>query len=177
MPVPRFVLALGLLLPLALAPSGASAQRYQPRVGAGFEALVAFPGQDILPEGLGVGVRTRVSVPVNRDLSVAGSVGFAGFVLGGQDEASYVFNPQLSAILSFPRRETVRYLLGGFGGYVPLGGGDGFDDPDGGPALHLGLGWAFPLSETSMFVEVVPALVVGADETTVVLPARVGVIF
>jgi hypothetical protein len=166
---------LAALVVAAAAP--ALAQRYQPRFGTGFEALLAPPGQEIVPEGLGVGIRGRVSVPVNLDLSVAGDVGFAGFVLGGQDDATYVFNPQLSVILSFSRRESVRYLLGGVGGFIPLGDGDGFDEPSGGPALHLGLGWAFPLNETSLFVEVDPSLVVGSEEATVVLPARVGVIF
>jgi hypothetical protein len=173
---PRLLPALGAFALALLAGPLAAAQPYTPRIGVGFEALVTPPG-DILPEGLGVGVRARVSMPANRDLSVAGSAGLAGFVLGGRDDAQYVFNPQLSVILSFSRRESVRYLLGGVGGYLPFGDGDGFDEPEGGPALHLGLGWAFPLNETSLFVEVNPALVVGAEKATVVLPARVGVIF
>lgn len=170
-------ICLALVLLAALGRPDAAAQPYTPRVGAGFETLVTLPGQDVMPEGLGIGARTRVSIPVNRDLSVAGSVGLAGFVLGGQDDASYVVNPQLSAILTIPGRGSVRYLVGGFGGFLPFGGTDGFADPEGGPELHLGLGWAFPLSETSMFVEIVPALLVGEAETTVVLPARIGVIF
>jgi hypothetical protein len=179
MALSRSVLVLGALaLGLAaLRPPAAHAQRYQPRFGTGFEALLALPEQDIVPEGLGLGIRGRVSVPVNLDLSVAADVGFSGFVLGGQDDATYVFNPQLGIILSFSRRESVRYLLGGFGGFIPLGEGDGFDEPSGGPALHLGLGWAFPLNETSLFLEVNPSLIVGSEEATVVLPARVGVIF
>ena len=161
-------------LAAALAPS-ASAQPYPPRFGAGLEA--SLPGQDLVPEGVGVGFRGRVSVPVNRDLSLAAGAGLAGFILGGRDDATYVFNPQVSVILSLPRSGATRYLLGGFGGFLPFGDTDGFDDPQGGPALHVGFGWAFPLSETSFFVEVNPSLLVGADETTVVLPARVGVIF
>ena len=173
----RLALFLGLLLPLALASPEAAAQAYQPRFGVGFDALVSVPGQDIVPEGLGIGVRGRISVPVNRDLSVAGDVGFAGFVLGGRDDAGYVFNPQLSVILSFPTRDTVRYLLGGFGGFIVTGDGEGVDEPEGGPSIHLGLGWAFPLRETSLYVEVDPSLIVGSQEATVVLPLRAGVIF
>jgi hypothetical protein len=171
----RPALLAGLLTVLFAAPAGA--QRYAPRVGVGFEVMAALPSQDVVPEGLGVGLRTRLSVPVNRDLSVAGDVGLAGFVLGGQDDATYLFNPQLDVILSLPARDAVRYLFGGLGGFIPLGDGDGFDEPSGGPALHLGIGWAFPLSETSLFVEINPSLIVGPDETTVVLPARAGVIF
>ncbi len=149
-----------------------AAQRYSvdPRFGFGFDAVVVPPGQDMLPEGLGLGIRGRVAVPVNRDLSVAGGVGVAGFVFQGQDDASYVFTPQLSVILTLPRRDSARYLLGGFGGVIPSEG-------SGGPSLHLGVGWAFPLHDTSLYVEVDPALVVGSRETTVVIPLRVGVIF
>jgi len=168
---------LPLALLLALAAPGAAAQAYQPRFGAGFDVMGGLPGQDVVPEGLGIGVRGRISVPVNRDVSLAGDLGFAGFVLGGRDDAGYVFNPQLSVILSFPRRETVRYLLGGFGGFIVSGDGDGFTEPEGGPAIHLGLGWAFPLNETSLFIELNPSLVVGSEEATVVLPLRAGVIF
>src|SRR5690554_4031027 len=83
-----------------------AAQRYSvdPRFGFGFDAVVVPPGQDMLPEGLGLGIRGRVAVPVNRDLSVADGVGVAGFVFQKQDDASYVFTPQLSVILTLPRR-------------------------------------------------------------------------
>lgn len=163
---------------LALTP-GAEAQRHlQPRFGVGFEALLTPPGQEIVPEGLGLGIRARVALPVNADLSIALDTGLAGFVLGGQDDASYVANPQLSIILTLPRRgRSARYLLGGFGGFIPLGDRDAFGAPDGGPALHLGAGWAFPLSETSLYVELDPSLVIGESEATVVVPARIGVIF
>lgn len=177
MPPFSFRSALTALLFVALAAPALAQPSYTPRIGVGFETVLAPPGQEIVPEGLGVGVRGRVSVPINRDLSVAGSAGFAGFVLGGRDDANYLFNPELSVILTLAGRESVRYLLGGFGGFIPLGDGDGFDEPEGGPALHLGLGWAFPLNETSLFVELDPSLIVGSEETTVVLPLRVGVIF
>ena len=165
----RFLLLTTLLLTAA---HTASAQpTIEPRFGFGFDALLSPPGQDLLPEGLGIGLRGRVSVPVNRDLSVAASVGAAGFVFRGRDDATYVYTPQLSAILTLPSRRSARYLMGGFGGAIPSSGGDG------GPYIHLGVGWAFPLNDTSLYFEVDPALVVGARETTVVIPARIGVIF
>lgn len=169
---------LALLLALLAFPLDATAQRgVNPRFGIGFEAMGVPPGQDIVPEGLGLGLRARVAFPLNRDLSIAIGSGFDGFVLKGQDDASYVANPQLSFILTLPRHgRSARYLLGGAGGFIPLGGSS-FDDPDGGPALHLGIGWAFPLNETSLYVELDPSLVIGTNETTVVVPARVGVIF
>lgn len=161
-----------LLLALLTVVPCVDAQRpIQPRFGFGFDAIGIPPGQDMLPEGLGIGLRGRVSVPVNRDLSVAASLGVAGFVFRGRDDATYVYTPQVSAILTLPRRRSARYLMGGFGGAIPSSGGDG------GPYIHLGAGWAFPLNDTSLYFEIDPALVVGASETTVVIPARIGVIF
>lgn len=151
-----------------------SAQSLAPRFGAGFDALLSVASGDVLESGLGLGVRGRASFPVNADFSVALGAGFAGFILGGRDDASYLFNPQVSGIVTLPRTENwARYLIGGFGGYFPLGD----SQAEGGPALHLGLGWARPLNESSLYVEIDPALVIGESRTALVAAARVGVIF
>lgn len=146
------------------------------RIGVGFDALFGLPSQEVVPEGFGIGIRGRAAVPVNADLSFAGGLGLAGFILGGEDEASYVVNPQVSAIVTLPGSGSARYIIGGFGGFIPLSN-DEFGDPNGGWAIHGGIGWAIPLRETSLYVEVNPSLVIGSDETTVVIPARIGVIF
>ncbi|HYE96237.1 MAG TPA: hypothetical protein VD962_08510 [Rubricoccaceae bacterium] len=164
--LPLFALAFALVVP-------ARAQRVDPRFGVGLDFTLAPPGQDIVPEGLGVGFRARVAVPVNADLSFAGDVGAIGFVLRGQDDAAYALNPQLSAILTLPRARWARYLLGGFGGIVPLSD----EDVNGAPTIHAGIGWALPLRDTSLYFEVDPSLVIGETETTVLLPFRTGVIF
>lgn len=168
----RFALA---LLLFSLFVADASAQRAM-RIGVGFDAMFGLPSQDVVPEGLGIGVRGRVAIPVNADLSFAGGLGLAGFILGGDDESSYVVNPQVSAIVTLPGSGSAKYIIGGFGGFLPLSNSD-FGDPDGGWAVHGGIGWAIPLRETSLYVEVNPSLVIGSNETTVVIPARVGVIF
>ena len=51
------------------------------------------------------------------------------------------------------------------------------DAGGGGPALHVGMGGATPLNDSSLFFEVVPSLVVGRSETTAVFSARAGIIF
>ena len=165
----RLLLALAFV---ALAAAPAEAQRVTPRVGVGFDALLVPPGQDQLPEGLGLGVRTRVAVPLNADVSAAADMGIAGFVLGGRDQSAYVATPQLSLILTLPGRRTARYLLGGFGGVIPLS-----DEGSAAPTFHAGIGWARPLSESSLYIEVDPTLVVGDLETTFFVPGRIGVIF
>ncbi|CAN5597233.1 hypothetical protein BH23BAC4_BH23BAC4_11190 [soil metagenome] len=174
MRLPVFLLA-ALLTALTIPTADAQRAPIDPRFGVGFDLIGGFPGQNLVPSGLGVGVRGRVSIPFNADVSFAADAGLAGFVLGGRESATYLFNPQVSAIITLPRgRTAARYLLGGVGGYLPLGTSGA---ASGGPALHAGLGWAFPLQETSVYVEVNPALVIGGSESTVVLPVRAGIIF
>lgn len=149
-------------------------QGLQPRFGAGFDALLTVASGDVLDSGLGLGIRGRASFPVNADFSVALGAGLAGFIFSGRDDATYLFNPQISGIVTLPRSpEWARYLIGGFGGYFPLGN----SEAEGGPALHLGLGWARPLNESSLYVELDPALVIGESRTALVAAARIGVIF
>lgn len=162
--------------PLALAAalltaSAATAQTSPPRIGAGFEISTAVLGQDLVPDGPALGIRGRVALPVNADVSVSGDLGLGAHLFEGSDEARYVLNPQASVIVTLPGARTARYVLGGFGAFVPFSGGSG------GPTLHLGYGWAIPLNETSFFVEVNPSLIIGEDETTPILAARGGVIF
>ena len=171
--MPRLAL-LALALFLFAAPASAQRGGLDPRFGVGFDGLISILGGDVLDDGFGVGVRGRASFPVNADFSVAAGGGFAGFLLGGRDDATYLFNPQLSGILTLPRSPRwARYLVGGIGGYFPLGD----SGAEGGPALHLGLGWVRPLQETSLYVEIDPALVIGETRTALIIPARVGVIF
>ncbi|MEP0548034.1 MAG: hypothetical protein ABJF88_13955 [Rhodothermales bacterium] len=165
-----------LVLLACLFASSATAQRggLNPRFGAGFDALLSLASGDVLDDGFGLGVRGRASFPINADFSVAVGAGFAGFLLGGRDDANYLFNPQVSGIVTLPRSpQWARYLIGGFGGYFPLGD----SNAEGGPALHLGLGWVRPLNESSLYVEIDPALVIGESRTALIVPARVGVIF
>jgi hypothetical protein len=161
----------------ALAASPAVAQRrpaFAPRFGVGFEAVVVPDGNGILQSGLGVGLHGRVALPLNADLSAGVGMGVDGFVLNGSAEATYLATPEATLILTLPRRGGgVRYLLGGVAGYLPLTEGI---EP-GGPALVAGAGWAFPLRETSFYVELAPALVIGRSTSTIAVPLRLGVIF
>ena len=157
---------------LLITPAAAQAYLAPPRIGAGFETYVALPEQRLIPEGVAVGMRLRTALPVNADLSVAGSLGLAAHLWEGSANARWVLNPQMSLIVTLPSRGSVRYVFGGFGGYLPLDG-----DFPGAPTLHIGVGTAVPLNDTSVFFEINPSLLVGEDETTGVLAARAGVIF
>ena len=173
----RFLSALALALLPALAAPALHAQGgagLQPRFGVGLEAVGTLPGQSIISPGFGLGLRGRIALPLNADLSAALGSGFVGYVFQGQDDASYLFNPQASLIVTIPTGARAKYVLGGIGGFVPLSADD---ESDGGFALHLGLGWARPLSETSTFFEINPSLIIGERASTPVLTARFGVIF
>ena len=54
----------------------------------------------------------------------AAGLGVAGFILGGRDDASYVFTPQASVIVTLPPEgDRAPYLLFGVGGYFPFSAG------------------------------------------------------
>lgn len=165
--VRRLLVLVGLVVALP-----AVAQPAPPRVGVGFEVWGAPPSQALIPEGVAVGLRGRAALPLNADLSVAASLGLAAHLWQGAANARWVANPQTELIVTFPgRRGTMRYVFGGFGGFLPFSGGGGA------PTLHVGAGTAIPLNDTSLFLEVNPSLLIGETETTAVLAGRAGVIF
>lgn len=149
----------------------AAAQDLTPRFGLGFNTLISTA------DGLGLGFRARASAPVNVDLSLGVDLGFTGFVLEGRRNATYVFDPQVSAIVNLPfRRDRLTYVLFGLGAYVPMGD-DEENDGKRGPTLHLGMGWVHALNETSLFYEIDPALVIGEEGVDLAFPLRIGLIF
>ena len=163
--------ALLALLCLTSAASAQSRGSSPPRIGVGFDTVTALWSQDVVPSWPSLGVRGRVALPVNADISVAASLGIGAHVFGGSDDTSYVLNPQTSLIVTLPSEGRARYVLGGFGGFLP------FSDGGGGASIHAGAGLAFPLSEASLFVEANPSLIIGQDAVVPVLAARAGVIF
>lgn len=167
----RLLLALFALV-LLTCPAGAqSTGAAPPRIGVGLDLSTAVLSQDLVPSGVALGLRGRVALPVNADVSVAASLGIGTHVFGGRDDASYVLNPQTSVIVTLPGGPTARYVLGGFGGFIPIGEGGG------GPSVHLGYGLAIPLYETALYLEINPSLIVGERETTPMIAVRGGVIF
>lgn len=163
------ILTFTLTIVLCLAET-APAQTLNPRFGLGFNTMLSSA------DGFGVGVRGRASAPVNADLSVAADIGFTGFVLNGRRNADYIFDPQLSAIISLPESPArLTYILFGLGAYTPVGGDD--EDATSGPTIHLGLGWVRALQESSFFYEIDPALIIGEESVDVAVPLRIGVIF
>lgn len=165
--ITRFSVAAAVCLCLFLPAKSVLAQFGGMKFGLGFQTLLATD------DGLGFGFRTRLSAPVNADLSFALDVGASGFVLSGRDAATFVFDPQLSAIITLPGVEKAAYFLAGLGGYIP------FDEKDagkGGPTLHAGIGWVQPLRETTLFYEINPTLIIKRSKVGLAFPFRIGVI-
>jgi hypothetical protein len=161
---------LGLLITglITFTPRDAVAQEFQPRIGVGLGSMVSTA------DGIGLGIRGRASAPINADVSFALDVGFIGFILGGRRDASYVFDPQASVIVSIPGApDRLSYLLFGAGAYVPLGDVDSRS----GPTIHGGYGRVHFLSETSLYWEINPAILIGETRVDLIVPLRVGIIF
>ncbi len=163
----RYSVAFAILLATLVLSQPALAQNRGPLVGLGFNTVLNSD------DGLGFGFRTRISAPVRADLSFAVDLGAAAFVLEGRDDASYVFDPQASAIITFPGTSRATYILAGVGGYIPFSDGG---RSEGGPTLHFGIGWAKPLSETLLYYELDPALIIKKSSVAIAFPFRIGVI-
>jgi hypothetical protein len=153
---------------LAMRAPEASAQLDNARFGLGFNTLLSADN------GFGMGFRGRLSTPINADLSFALDAGMTGFVLGGRDDATWVLDPQASLIVTLPGVEKAPYLMMGIGGYLDPSDSD---DTLTGPTLHFGVGWVKPLSESVLFYEIDPALIIGDTKVSAAIPFRIGVIF
>lgn len=141
----------------------------QPRFGVGLQMMGTTVDNNVGP-----GLRFRTSVPLNRDVSFGIGTGLTGYVFKGRDDASYAFDPQASLIVTIPGAGNERlYALGGGGAYVPFGE----TSADSGPTFHVGVGKVWLLNDSSFFFEFDPALFIGKEETNVILPLRIGVIF
>ncbi len=150
---------------------GVGQDNLDPRFGLGFNTAISTE------DGLGVGLRLRGSSPINADLSFAVDLGVTGFIFGGRDEATYLVDPQVSAIVSVPQGPPNRltYFLGGLGAYIPFE--TNAENPEAAPTLHFGIGRVELLTDTSIFYEVNPALIIGEERVGLLLPIRAGVIF
>ncbi len=164
----RFVFLTLVLFAAASVPP-AQSQQLTPRFGLAFQSILS------LQDGLAIGFHGRAAAPINADLSIAFDLGAAGFVLEGRRNATYVVTPQITAILNLPSyRDNATYVGAGFGYYAPV---NRDDNTNGGPTFHVAYGWILGLRETSLFIEVDPALVVAQEGVSLALPVRIGAIF
>ncbi len=160
-------LAIGLAL-FAAVPTQTHAQQ-QPRYGIGVQMMGTT-----VDDNIGPGLRFRSSVPLTQDVSLGIGAGLTGYIFEGRNNASYAFDPQASLIVTLPGSGPERaYALGGGGAYVPFGE----TDAPSGPTFHAGLGKVWLLNQSSVFLEFDPALFIGKETTSVILPIRVGIIF
>ncbi len=151
----------------AYAPSG-EAQSRTVRFGTGTHLMVSTV------DGVGLGLTGRVSMPLNDDLSLAIGSGFTGFLFGGTEDAEWLLTPQVSLIVTLPGIMKAPYFAFGAGGYLPLG------DPGrdrAGPTINFAAGYVRALSQSSLYYEVNPMLILEDNRIDIALPVRIGVIF
>ena len=162
-----FLLTLGFWM--LTAPAASAQQDLNPRFGLGVGGILSTE------DGVGLSLRGRASAPVNGDFSVGLDAGFTGYVLGGGEEAVYVFEPQLSGIVSLtPSASYLPYLMAGIGAHLPV---SNEERSVSGPVLHIGYGRVQPLQDSSLFYEINPGLLIGSEGVDVLIPVRIGLIF
>lgn len=142
----------------------------RPRLGAGM-SMVAGTGD----QTVGIGLDARLAWVVNPDLSVGTSTSFINYILHGRDDAAYFIHPTLTAIVTL-NAANVRspYLIFGLGANLTLGGDA--NSAESGPSINAGMGWTFSLQATSLYIELIPSLIVVRSAVEMQLPARFGVI-
>ena len=140
-----------------------------PRYGTGLQVMGSTAVESVSP-----GFHFRTTLPITQDLSLGGSLGFAGFVFEGQANATYAFDPEVSLIVTIPNpSRSATYVLGGAGYHLPFGN----QPPASGPSFHLGIGRIWALQDTTLFLEFTPALYVREQSAAGLFPIRGGVIF
>ncbi len=142
----------------------------RPRLGVGLSTVVGTGDQAV-----GIGVDTRLAWVINSDFSIGTSANFVNYILRGRDEAAYFFHPTVTAIVTLDATDIRSpYLIFGLGANLTLGGDA--DSAESGPSVNAGMGWVFSLQATSLYIELIPALIVVESSVEMQLPIRFGVI-
>ena len=142
------------LIVLFAVSSDLRAQSFRPKIGFGLSLVGGTTDQAV-----GTGLDLRLAWVVNQDLSIGTSANFVNYILEGRDNAAYFFHPNVTAIVTLDATNLRSpYLILGLGGNLPLGGDA--DSDEAGPSIHGGLGWAFSLQSTSLYLEITPAMIV-----------------
>jgi len=158
------------LIVLFAVSSDLQAQSLRPKVGFGLSVVGGTTDQAV-----GMGVDLRLAWQVNQDLSIGTSANFVNYILEGRDNAAYFLHPNVTAIVTLDAVNLRSpYLILGLGGNLPLGGDA--ESNESGPSLHAGLGWAFSLQSTSLYLEITPAMIVVRSSVEFQLPIRFGII-
>jgi len=161
-----------LLAAIAQAQTADTPARFSPRIGFGFTPTLTIDSE----KPVALGLHARMSYPVTADFSIGAGVGLTGFILQGRDDAEYYLTPKALGIVTLDATNIRSpYVLFGLGGYLPIG--ENTEKGAGGPTLYGGIGWALSLSaQTSVYFEILPALVIGSETTSLILPLNVGVV-
>ena len=126
-------------------------------------------------ETVGIGIDARLAWVVNADLSIGTSANFINYILKGRDDAAYFFHPTVTAIVTLDATDIRSpYLIFGLGANLVLGGNA--NSAESGPSINAGMGWTFSLQATSLYIELIPSLIVVESAVEMQLPVRFGII-
>jgi hypothetical protein len=152
--------------------SDSLAQEMRAKFGLGVGMVANPTDDDLADDDIGLSVIGRISKPLNTDVSLAGTLGFYAFAFNGTETADYIFNPELSLVVTLNGYSRFPYLLVGAGGLFPTDG-----DEEARFGAHAGYGLAWPLTSVSVFLEAKPTIAFQESGTTFVIPVTVGMIF
>jgi len=120
------------------------------------------------------GFHLDAQLPITGGFSLVGGAGLSAFLLEGRTNGTYTFDPELTLKVTLPSRSKgATTVFGGAGYHIPFG-------PvieGGGPTVHLGVGRIWTLRESTLFVDLVPTVVVHEQSIGVLMPLRAGVVF
>lgn len=120
------------------------------------------------------GFHLDAQLPITGGLSLVGGAGLSAYLLEGRTRGTYTFDPEMTLKVTLPSRSKgATTVFGGAGYHIPFG-------PvveGGGPTLHLGAGRIWTLRESTLFVDLVPTVVVRQQSVAVLMPLRAGVVF
>ncbi|MEM6335682.1 MAG: hypothetical protein AAF752_03895 [Bacteroidota bacterium] len=168
---PAILLPVLLSLFVALACAETSTAQSRPvRVGVGLDGVVNVFDEQVSDKTLALGIRGRFSWGYNEQLSFVLGAGLAGFFLDGTNNADYLLNPQASVVIKLAESDRNPYIITGLGAYYAT------EDWQQNFALHFGYGWVYPMSNSAAYFEIDPALIIRAEDTSVIVPVRVGII-
>jgi hypothetical protein len=156
----------------ALFPTSAASQSLW-RLGFGLQTT--FSTED----GLGLGLRTRASYPMNRDFSMGLDLGVHGYSSNGANRSVIMADPSINLILNLgATADRATYLVAGAGGYVLAGAtGQRTSKATLGPQASIGLGAVKQLVDSRLFMEITPQFLLEPQQMTVIAPLRIGLIF
>lgn len=127
-----------------------------------------------IEESLAPGIHLEAKMQVAGRYSIIVGTGGAAYVLEGRRSGTYTFDPTLTLQITRPSRSLGANTFSLGGGYHYSSGNRGVGWT---PSVHLGVGRIWTLRESTLFVDLRPAVLIREQSLSMRLPLRAGVVF